>query len=113
MTDEKFNSEIATITRFVQIYCDDLHGGERASKRVELEYNGKSVNAEFALCEECESVLRYAFARLQNCPHDPKPRCRKCKNPCYERQIYKQVAKIMRHSGVKLGLVKLKKKFSL
>ena len=62
------------------------------------------------LCAECRELFLYAHERLQACPHEEKPRCRVCKNPCYERTYWKKMAKMMRYSGMRLGFLKLKEK---
>jgi hypothetical protein len=46
--------------------------------------------------------------KLQNCPHEIKPRCRKCPTPCYEKQEWKNIARIMKYSAIKLSLGKIK-----
>ncbi|CUU69450.1 Nitrous oxide-stimulated promoter [Campylobacter hyointestinalis subsp. hyointestinalis] len=53
----------------------------------------------------------YANERLQNCPHGEKPKCRKCPHICYDKNELKYVVKIMKSSGMKLGLNKLKSFF--
>lgn len=112
MKTEKFINDTTTVLKFIQIYCDSKH--EEAKKEpdfLDLEYKGKPlhVRLDFTLCATCKQTFLYSYERLQECPQDPKPRCRKCPNPCYERSQWKHLAKIMRFSGMKLGLVKLKK----
>lgn len=109
MHSDKFQQEAQTLVKFIQIYCDDKHTDEKLDKDINITYNGKSLNLRARVCTECEEMLDYALNRLKNCPHDPKPKCRKCKNPCYEKSRYKQMAKMMVYSGVRLGLSKLKK----
>ncbi|NLM99553.1 MAG: hypothetical protein GX170_05965, partial [Campylobacteraceae bacterium] len=43
--------------------------------------------------------------------NEEKPSCRKCPNPCYEKDRWKLLAKIMKYSGMKLGLLKIRKMF--
>ena len=109
MTFEKFNSEIQTLKKFFPIYCNDEHTGQY-KKKYGVKYDSKQINFEISLCESCHELLKYAILRLQECPNNPKPRCRKCPNPCYEKSKYKQMAKMMRYSGMKLGLTKAAKK---
>lgn len=112
MTREKFINEVTTLTKFIQTFCDDKHGDlSRQESEILLDFKGENgvTSAKFCLCDECKTTLFYALARLSECPHEIKPRCRKCPNPCYEKEMYKKMAKIMVHSGVKLGLSKLKK----
>jgi len=105
MTFEKFKSEVNTLKKFFQIYCSKKHGGQ-FDKQYDVSYKEMHLSFSANLCEECHNLLAYAIERLQECPHDPKPRCRTCPNPCYEKDKYKQMAKMMRFAGMKLGLTK-------
>ena len=109
MTFEKFESEMDTLKKFFNIYCNDKHTNQYV-KNYEVIYLNKSLEFEANLCEECHILLNYAIQRLQECPHEIKPRCRKCPNPCYDKDKYKQMAKMMRYSGMKLGLTKAAKR---
>ena len=109
MTFEKFNKEIEVLLKFFPIYCENHHT-DLYPEKYEVIYQNKTVNFEVTLCEECHMLLNYAIQRLQECPYEEKPRCRKCPNPCYEKDKFKQMAKIMRYSGMKLGLTKAAKK---
>ena len=115
MTFEKFTSEIKTLIKFFPIYCKDKHK-DQFNKHYNVVYLDKNIEFDICLCEKCHNLLIYAINRLQECPNDPKPRCRKCPNPCYDKDKYKQIAKIMRYSGMKLGLtkaaLKIKKMFN-
>ncbi len=105
MTTEKFKSEIETLNRFFQIYCSAKHCNQY-EKKYNINYKNVSFEFNSFLCEECHNLLNYSIQRLKECPHNPKPRCRNCENPCYEKNKYKQMAKIMRFAGMKLGLTK-------
>ncbi|GAB6073897.1 nitrous oxide-stimulated promoter family protein [Nautilia lithotrophica] len=105
MTTEKFKSEVETLNKFFQIYCSEKHTGQFI-KEYDISYKDLNMKFNANLCDECHNLLGYAIQRLQECPHDPKPRCRKCENPCYEKDKYKQMAKMMRFAGMKLGLTK-------
>lgn len=114
MTKEKFIYEITTVTKFIQIYCDDKHTDEPKFKSTQtLEYKGEKdvVTTEFCLCKECNEMILYAYERLKECPHIEKPRCHRCPHPCYELSVWKKMAKMMKHSGMKLGLNKIKRLF--
>ena len=110
MTTEKFISEIETLKKFFQTYCDGKKHNHSLKKK-HLEFNNINYNYEFNLCNDCFKLLEYSITKLEACPHDIKPRCRTCPNPCYEPKQWKQVAKIMRYSGIKFGLTKIKKLF--
>ncbi len=105
MTTKKFEKEIKTLQKFFTIYCKDKHTGQY-EKEYKIPYKDKIFEFDANLCDECHSLLQYAILRLQECPNDPKPRCRKCPNSCYEKDKYKLMAKMMRYSGMKLGLTK-------
>jgi hypothetical protein len=105
MTAKKFKSEVETLQKFFQIYCYEKHK-EQFEKEYNVHYKDLNLIFKANFCNKCHSLLSYAIERLQECPHDPKPRCRKCKNPCYEKDKYKQMAKMMRFSGMKLGVNK-------
>ena len=109
MTLEKFENEIKTLEKFFTIYCSDKHQNQYEKEYI-IPYKEKTFYMKANLCEECHSLLHYAIIKLQECPNDPKPRCRNCPNPCYEKDKYKQMAKMMRYSGMKLGLTKAAKK---
>ena len=112
MTKEKFMSEVNTLKRFFEIYCINKHSNQTHYHK-QLDYNDEKVDTELRLCPDCIKLIYYSFDRLCECPHDPKPRCRTCSNPCYNKNEWKKVAKIMRYSGMKLGLLKIKKIFTL
>ncbi|WP_457561071.1 nitrous oxide-stimulated promoter family protein [Caminibacter sp.] len=109
MTLEKFESEINTLNKFFTIYCHDKHQNQYEKEYI-IPYSEKTFYLKANLCSECHSLLHYAILKLQDCPNDPKPRCRNCPNPCYEKDKYKQMAKMMRYSGMKLGLTKAAKR---
>jgi len=105
MTFEKFESEVITLKKFFSIHCKDKHTNQKIEDYI-VPYLDNSLEFEVYLCEECHNLLQYAIKKLQECPNDPKPKCRKCPNPCYDKDEYKKMAKIMRYSGMKLGMTK-------
>ena len=109
MTFEKFENEVNTLKKFFSIHCNDKHTTQKKEDYV-VPYLDNSLKFEVSLCEECHNLLQYAISKLQECPNDPKPKCRKCPNPCYDKDKYKQMAKIMRYSGMKLGMTKAAKR---
>ncbi len=108
MTTEKFTSEAQTLKKFFELYCNDKHTLQTDHCK-QLEYNDEKINIELKLCPDCIELIHYSFDRLIECPHDPKPRCRTCSNPCYSKDEWKKVAKLMRYSGIQLGISKIKK----
>lgn len=112
MTQEKFKSEISTLREFILNFCENKHNNQ-FTKKYSIKYRNDFVDFEISLCKECHELMKYSFDRLIECPHDIKPRCRQCPSPCYEKQEWKSLAKIMRYSGIKLGLIKIKNKFKI
>lgn len=109
MKIEKFNTEIMTLNTFFKTYCLDNH--EKQEKRnLILMYNEKAFDLELSLCSQCYMDIKYCFDKLTQCPHEEKPKCRKCSKPCYEKTQRKKTAKVMRYSAVKLKLVEVKKR---
>lgn len=116
MTDEKFINDSETVLKFIQTYCDDKHKGEiKVKESQELVYKDKKLctSVHYNLCDACKNTFEISYKNLQSCPHQEKPSCRKCPKPCYEKPDWKRVAKIMKYSGMKLGLTKLKKFFKI
>ncbi len=111
MTTEKFTSEIATLKKFFQAYCKGKKHENCRCQKKHLEFQNKVYNYEFELCDECFKLLEYSIMKLEKCPYDIKPRCRTCANPCYEPYQWKKVAKIMKYSGMRFGLTKIKSLF--
>lgn len=105
----KFNQEINTLKKFFEVYCENKDVNQKTIIQT-LDFKNKQVKVELCLCEECLRKINYSFDRLLECPHDIKPRCRSCKTPCYEKKQWKEAAKIMRYSGMKLGLNSINKK---
>ncbi len=107
MTHKKFEEEVNTLKDFFECYCKGKHENAKI-KITTLEYQSKIFYLESHLCDECQKGIYYSLSKLQNCPHEIKPRCRKCPAPCYEKQEWKNTAKIMIYSAVKLSLSKMK-----
>lgn len=109
MKQDKFESEAAILKSFFETYCSENGHAHKRVNSFTCKHNGFSHTVELSLCRECQELSDYSFARLEECPHEIKPRCRSCKNPCYEKSEWKKVAKVMRYSGLKLGLLKVKR----
>jgi len=115
MTKEKFLYDSQTVLKFIQYYCDHKHTiREKPHSNINLYYKNYSLkeNLDFKLCFECKKTFYYSYMKLQACPHDEKPSCRKCIDPCYGRDEWKKIAKIMKYSGMNLGLLRVRKLFS-
>lgn len=107
MTDQKFQEEVQTLQEFIKCYCQNKH--PQAIQK-ELLFSDHLMELHITLCEECSKTLLYSLDRLQQCPYEEKPKCRKCSTPCYEKDQWKRLAKIMRYSGLKLGFIEIKRK---
>ncbi|MBN2816477.1 MAG: nitrous oxide-stimulated promoter family protein [Campylobacterales bacterium] len=106
MTEEKFQSEIKILEVFFTHYCRDKHQFQYI-KNYHLEYKKSAYTYELNLCKECHELISYSYARLKNCSHSVKPRCRECDDPCYEKEQWKRVAKVMRYNGIRVGTEKI------
>jgi hypothetical protein len=83
-TMKKIEREKRTIKRMIQIYCNAKHGGKE-------------------LCDDCLSLLHYAYERLDRCPFgEEKPPCKKCKIHCYSSEKREKVKEIMKFSGPRM-----------
>jgi len=72
-----------TLSRFVAVYCRKKHGAPKGE-----------------LCEECTALLSYGFSRLDQCPLDPKPKCKECPIHCYKPEYRTRIKEVMRFSGM-------------
>ena len=107
MTKEKFKIEIDTLKSFFETYCHDKHE-DIEERTIILEYKEKVFFIDLKLCPQCFDSINYSFERLKECPHEIKPRCRKCPTPCYEKPRWKEAARVMKYSAIKLSLGKIK-----
>ena len=106
----KFKQEVETLKKFFEIYCVNKHENQENITKT-LIFKDIDVVVNLCLCDDCYEKINYSFDRLLECPHEIKPRCRTCPTPCYEKTQWKDVAKIMRYSGMSLGLSRINKKF--
>lgn len=107
MTHEKYKIEIDVLKKFYELYCTDKHE-EQKNILIQLYYKDKNFSLELNLCSKCFEDINYSFNRLQGCPHEIKPRCRNCPSPCYEKTKWKETARVMKYSAIKLSLGKIK-----
>jgi hypothetical protein len=107
MTEEKFRLEIDTLKSFFELYCANQHKNIENTHLI-LEYKGKKKSFDLSLCPQCLDSIKYSINKLKECPHKNKPRCRKCTSPCYEKSKWKETAKVMKYSAIKLSLGKIK-----
>jgi hypothetical protein len=108
MTKENLYKEVEKLEKFFVIYCNDKHKNINKPNQI-LKTDGYEF--EFELCDECFKLIKYSIDKLDCCTKDPKPKCRVCPDNCYEKEEKKQMSRVMRHSGMKLGLNRIKKMF--
>ncbi|MGB5866944.1 MAG: nitrous oxide-stimulated promoter family protein [Arcobacteraceae bacterium] len=110
MTSKKFQTELRTLQKFITLYCKEKHSLQRTYTQ-NIIYKQDTFDFEVCLCSECRTIFEYSLSKLQQCPQEIKPRCRSCPTPCYEKAQWKYLAKIMRFSGLHLGVLKMKSFF--
>jgi len=108
---ERFLYEINTVNKFIQIYCLDKHTAQKQNI-IKLTHNNSNYNISTNLCIKCENLATITFEHIQSCTQEIKPKCRKCENPCYSKSHWKEISKIMRYSGIRLGFIKIKEKIN-
>ncbi len=102
MNADTFEHNRTDLQRFFPLYCDAKH-----CESVRRHVDG------MMLCASCETLYMYALTRLSECPLDPKPKCRKCSVRCYDKKAWKAMAAVMRYGGLRLGIIKIRKKLGL
>ncbi len=112
MTQEKYQIEFQTLKKFFEKFCQDKHNNQQKTTK-NLSYKDTEYILNLKLCQDCDELIEYSLDRLNQCPHETKPRCRTCDEPCYKPDQWKKVAKLMRYSGIRLGLIKIKKRFKI
>ena len=69
----------------IEIYC---HGKKHVSKW---------------LCEDCSTLLDYAYQRLDHCKFgENKPTCKKCPIYCYKPDMKEKMREAMRYEGPRM-----------
>ncbi len=100
--DKKINSDAAMLAKMVEIYCRHHHGVAVKKEIVRRGILETLDLRETRLCCECASLLVHGLVKRINCPFDPKPRCKRCTEPCFSGEYRIFVKKVMRYSGLKL-----------
>ena len=109
MKEQKFESETATLKEFFQTNCSGNKHPSLELHKLTCKHQEYIFEMEVTLCLECRKLLEYSLLRLENCPYEIKPKCRQCTSSCYAKKEWKQVAKVMRYSGLRLGVLRVKK----
>lgn len=83
MNDE----EKRVVNRMIFIYCNSNH------------------NTKETLCNDCQELNQYAFARLERCPFgEKKPTCGSCSIHCYKPSMKQRIKEVMKFSGPRMML---------
>ncbi len=98
----KEKSDIRTLVRFVAIYCREHHRGEKMPFSMKQLDISAITEQEAVVCPECKRLLAYGIGMRLNCPHDPKPMCKKCESQCYKGEYRTKMKEIMKFSGMYL-----------
>jgi uncharacterized CHY-type Zn-finger protein len=99
---EKEKADILTLMNFVEIFCCENHHGEKASFSFKLLDLKEITPKEILLCRECDHLLTYGLMMRMECPHDPKPMCKKCGTQCYHGEYKAKIREVMKFSGMYL-----------
>ena len=81
--ETRHKRDLPVLERFIEVYCREHHGTDDGP-----------------LCGDCEDLLNYARGKLEKCPFDPKPKCRKCTVHCYQGDYRARIRRVMRFSGI-------------
>lgn len=84
------DKDLATVTRFIEVFCRQKHKAPRATAGV----------SKGGLCRECSDLLEYATDRIARCPMDPKPKCKNCTVHCYQPEYRRRIKEVMKFSGL-------------
>jgi len=85
---KRIDREKATVGIMIRMYC-----------------HGHRHTPHGGLCRECRELLDYATVRLSACPHgECKPTCRRCAIHCYNKEMKRRIAAVMRWSGKRMML---------
>lgn len=80
----KREEEKAVMAYMVRYYCDKKHSSKH-------------------FCQNCQELLDYATARINNCPFmETKTFCSNCNVHCYKKDMREQIRVVMRFSGPRM-----------
>ena len=93
-------SDIRTLMKFVGVFCRENHIGARNPFTFKPFDIREIEKREIPLCAECKRLLAYGLTMRLNCPHDPKPMCKKCETQCYHGEYKAKMREVMKFSGM-------------
>lgn len=89
--EKRIAREKKTITEMIGLFCHDHHGTK-----------GKDD-----LCDDCQNLMNYAFARINHCVFLPgKPTCKNCTIHCYAPAKKDKIIEVMQYAGPRMMLHK-------
>jgi hypothetical protein len=84
-SQRRLEREQTTVRTMLEMFCRDHHPGAAG------------------LCERCETLWRYAQARVERCPFRmDKPTCLACPVHCYQADPRAQIRTVMRYAGPRM-----------
>lgn len=95
-------NDIRTLARFVGIYCRTHHKDGRTPFDFNVPGVENLLKKQPELCPDCVKLLKYGLTMRLRCPHQPKPMCKKCPNPCYKAEYRERIREVMKFSGIYL-----------
>lgn len=103
-TDATLKSDLRTLVTFVRIYCRGKHHESR--QRVSFKgFDAQDLSRKpLVLCPACSKLLHHGLIKRSHCRQDPKPACKDCPTPCYDKAYRVKIREVMRFSGWRLLL---------
>ncbi|NIV30593.1 MAG: nitrous oxide-stimulated promoter family protein [Anaerolineae bacterium] len=80
--ERRMELERRVLKSFIRVFCRNHHGAGQE------------------LCTDCADLQAYALKRLERCPYDPKPKCKKCPTHCYRPDYRMRIKEVMKYSGI-------------
>ncbi|MBN1533611.1 MAG: nitrous oxide-stimulated promoter family protein [Spirochaetes bacterium] len=95
--------DIRVLAQFISLFCRENHGeAPRSALRADGILKKYLAGKAPELCIECRRLLLHGAVKRALCPHDPKPRCKKCPDHCYAPGYRERIRGVMRFSGMHL-----------
>jgi hypothetical protein len=98
----KVDRDIRTLTKFIEIYCENKHKSREKSFWKGSEQVNYRPHENIEFCQDCTALLNYSIGRRALCPLNPKPACKNCKIHCYADEYRAGIREVMRFSGTYL-----------
>ena len=95
--------DIEVLGEFTAIFCSENHNVKEKAVFIIKDERLQSLNdKQIDLCPDCTRLLNHGIAKLLQCPHDPKPMCKKCTTQCYAPGYRESMREVMKFSGLYL-----------